>query len=254
LRKIIIILLGLLLLTECSVVRNRETSYKGISEENIRGREIEYVKSKNLCSGNYYIEKAEIEVITPQSKEKFLASIKFEYPEKYLISIKTRTGIEAARIFMSDDSVFVNDRINRKLYCGKSENLEVKYGISKEIFPVILGDFIINERSISKKGVCSEGKLNIDAIIKGLKIKYIIDCNKGKSISAKAENSFNNEQISFNYDNFYHSVNLLFPQKINIEYLGKENSIRIRIIKIESPWIGNIKFIPGNRYEILPLI
>jgi hypothetical protein len=123
-----------------------------------------------------------------------------------------------------------------------------------ELFPVILGDLIYKDKSTDIEAHCKEGRLSINSIIKGLKIKYIIDCTKGKLISATADNSSKNEEIRISYEDFINSNHLLYPQKISIEYLKIANSIKIRIIKMESPWNGNIKFIPGNRYEILPLI
>ena len=48
-------------------------------------------------------------------------------------------------------------------------------------------------------------------------------------------------------DNFY------TPSRFRISY--KDNSIiGIKIGKIESPWNGNIEFIPGNRYEFNRII
>ena len=40
-----------------------------------------------------------------------MATIKYELPDKYLISIRSKAGIEAARIFITKDTVLINDRI-----------------------------------------------------------------------------------------------------------------------------------------------
>ena len=80
----------------------------------------ESTKNQNITNNGFFIQKAEIEIVTGEGKEKYLASIKFEKPDKYLISVKSRTGIEGARIYISNDSILVNDRINKKLYSGNT--------------------------------------------------------------------------------------------------------------------------------------
>ena len=58
-------------------------------------------------------------------------------PDKFLISIKSHTGIEVARIFLTGDSIMINDRINKKLYYGSTSYLKNKYGLTTAVFPVI---------------------------------------------------------------------------------------------------------------------
>ena len=50
------------------------------------------LNSKILQIQDFFIQKAEIEVINQDGKEKYLSTIKYEKPDKYLISIKSRTG------------------------------------------------------------------------------------------------------------------------------------------------------------------
>ena len=62
-------------------------------------------EDQNITNTDFYIQKAEIEFTNKDNRQKFLCSIKYQRPDKYLISIKSRTGIEGARIYVSEDSI-----------------------------------------------------------------------------------------------------------------------------------------------------
>ena len=114
---------------------------------------MERIENQNLTKRNFFIQKAEIEILSEEENQKLIASIKFIYPDQYLISLKSKTGIEAARIFITDDTVLINDRINRKLYFGKPAQLKNKYGISPAVLPVVLGDFIKGNSKLDEQNI-----------------------------------------------------------------------------------------------------
>jgi Domain of unknown function (DUF4292) len=243
-----------ILSTGCSVVRNGGKRNTGLSKEIITERLFESIKKQNITTNNFFIQKAEVKISTQKESKKVLASLKFEKPDKYLISIKSNTGIEAARIFISDDTILINDRINKKQYYGSPQYLNTKYGISPSVLPVILGDYINDNLSDNSQTKCSDGKLNSEGIISGIRIKYIIDCKKGKSILTIPENKLNNEGIQIQYSDFLKNGDVITPGKIVIKDFKRITTIEITIKKIESPWKGNIEFIPGNKYEVIRLL
>lgn len=238
----------------CTVIREggkKIYSLNGRLENDINLKE---VKKKNLTENGFVIQKAEIELNTPDGRNIFLASLKFERPDKYLLSIKSRTGIEAARIFISDDTILINDRIKQKLYCGSSDYLKVKYGITKSFLPVILGDFISDNFLETSQSSCLNGRIEHDCIIEGMKIKYVIDCKKEKATHVIQEVTKSDDIIEIEFSDFYEIGNLYIPGKILIKELLKKMEIKVSIKKFESPWKGNIEFIPGGKYEIIQLI
>jgi hypothetical protein len=120
------------LIAGCSVTRNvivekHDNTYR-FSSDNIT----ESVSQQNITNSGFFIEKAEIEINNDKGKEKFIANIKFELPDKYLISLKSRSGIEGARIYLSKDTILVNDRINQIEYYGTSFYIRKKYGFSRK--------------------------------------------------------------------------------------------------------------------------
>lgn len=251
--KISFILFLLIVSSGCSVIRLGGNRNYGLSNEIISGKLFESIKKQNITINNFFIQKAEIQIFSQEGTQKVLGSIKFERPDKYLISIKSRAGIEAARIFISDDTILINDRINRKQYYGSTQYLKSKYGITTSVLPIIFGDYITDNFS-DNKAVCSDGKLNIIGTVDGMKIKYVIDCKKGKIILAIPENRLNEEGIEIQYSDFFKNGNVLSPGKIEIKDFQRETTVGIKIQKRESQWNGKIEFVPGNRYELIRLL
>jgi hypothetical protein len=254
LRKVIFILFLIVLNTGCFVFRTRNSDKSGISEGPVDGSGVKNLVKYNLSQNSYFIQKAEVEIDTPEGTEKVLASVRYEFPHRYLISVKSRTGIEAARIYISDDTILVNDRINRKLYCGSERYLKKRYGMSIDLIPVIFGDYINQRTETIDPGECKGGMLKVEGVVAGTRVDYVIDCKRGKSVLTVPQGSYNSEEIRMQYGSFIRTNDFIVPGTIEIKYSGNNRSIIIRIKKIETPWAGKIEFIPGNNYEIVPLL
>ena len=253
-RKVTFILGLVLLISGCSAFRIASNK-NNLSTINLSADEIlKSIKNKNLTSGSFYIRKAEFKILSEEGTESGLGSVKFEFPDKFLISIKSVGGVEAARIFVTKDTVLINDRINRKLYYGSSKYLKTKYGITADIFPLVIGDYL-NENVIRGNEIlCEDGKFHIRGEVKGIGIKYVIDCKSGKSILAVPEKNSNEVELEIRYDNFLDEGDIITPGRIKITDSYSKTTIEIRIHNIESPWEGSVEFIPGNRYELIKLL
>ncbi len=253
-RKIAVILILSTLLGGCSISKKLENTTSEYSFKHITDNILEDVKEKNITNLNFYIEKAEIEIITEKETKKYTGNIKFEKPDKYLISLKSRSGIEGARIYISNDSILVNDRINRKLYYANSFYLEKKYGLNLSCLPLIFGDIVLEKGYEENKGKCLENRFKIDCLVKGLRLSYDIDCNKRKIISVNEINNYVQQSVEFKYDSFLRVKDILIPKVMEFEENQHNIHIRIKIKKVEFLWNGSIKFIPGRGYELIKLV
>ena len=207
----------------------------------------------NISLNNFFISKAEIEIVTPDKSEKLLGSFKFVLPGKYLISLRTRSGMEVVRVLLTNDTLLLNDRINKKLYYGSPLYLKRMYGFTPALLPLIFGDFLSDNGNDTLKLKCVEGIADIKGYVKGSKISYIFNCRKRKSIGAFIENSLDQKEVEIAYEKFVENPDYLIPQDIKISELKSKFKIEILIKKIESKWTGDIEFIPGSGYEKLPL-
>ena len=253
-RKTLTILFLVIFLGSCSVFRNRNTEIYINQNISDSGNILESVKNQNITAKGFFIEKAEIEISTQNGKQKFIGNVKFEYPDKYLISIRSRSGIEGARLYISGDSVLVNDRINKKMYIGNSFYFKRKYGLNQKFLPLIFGD-IVEARNCEKLAdKCVGDKLNLDCEAYGVKLNYDIDCKRRKTIVVNQINDMSRKEITITYEKFFGLGSILVPGIVELEDSKYNTKIRIKYLKVESPWKGSIKFIPGKGYELIELI
>ena len=188
-RKIGFILILVLVGESCSVRKRVEVDYKLISEN--MGLDIDQIlKNRNITNSSFFIQKAEFSFTSREGSKRGVGSIKFEWPDRYLISIKSRSGIEGARILATSDSLFVNDRINRKFYYGSMEYIKNKFGIATSLIPILLGDFVREIKDTSRV-LCREGVINILGTVDCVRSSYVISCISGKSIMTELIRSTN---------------------------------------------------------------
>ena len=243
-----------ILIAGCSLIgktgKSRPVDYSSTENINI----LESTKSQNITNFGFFIQKAEVEIRSKEGREKYLASIKFERPDKYLISLKSRTGIEGARIFMSNDSILVNDRINRKLYSGNAFYLKRRFGLTPGFIPLILGDLIFDKSCEKGNDKCEESKIITMCYMKGVILNYEIDCNRRKIVTVSQIDNFDKNVIKLRFESFFRIGRNLIPKIIEIDASQFNTVVKIKIIKLELPWSGSIKFIPGKAYELIELV
>jgi hypothetical protein len=234
--------------SSCSLTRKLAVSEEpGRSGKNVS---LENVRNKNLTDKGFFISKAEISVTGKDMNEKVLCSIKYNVPGKYLITLRSRSGIEAARLLITEDTVLMNDRINRKLYYGSGKSLQIKYGFSDLMIPVIFGDYIGKDESNEGFVNCLEGFLRKRAEIGSTVVDYIIDCRKEKPVKASAGNN----ELNIDFRSFRKIGESMIPGEIEIVDSYRRIKVMLKIDKIEYPWEGSIDFVPGSNYERIPLI
>jgi hypothetical protein len=237
----------------CAVLRNKEKfDLKGTSDC-LNHSIFSMIKKNNLTNESFFIEKAIIEVSSNENKQKFLGSLKFETPDKFLISLKSNTGFEVARVFITKDTILINDRVNKKCFSGEAKYVKNKFGIPVSALPLLVGDYIFDNHDVDSSGIREGNVMKFSSGIKGLKVEYIIDCEKNKIQLVKVENNLNVDVMEIAYSDFVKECNSLRPSKIVINDLKRNTTIKISIEKIDSDWKGVLEFIPGNKYELLQL-
>ncbi len=232
------------------IERSNIPGFRGEAKNEIKLNKLE---ERNLTKNSFFIQKADIYIRSDENDQKLLGSIKFEIPDKFLISLRSKTGIEVARIFITADTLLINDRINRVLYYGKPDFIGRKYGMNFSVLPLIFGDFVSDD-IIEGIGKCVDGYLNMNSFKAGIRIIYTINCQNGKPVSAKEEGSLSDAALEFRYENFINRDSLIIPGKIYMKSLRMKTEVDMKIDKLEYPWNGNVEFIPGKNYEIIPLL
>ncbi|RPI70750.1 MAG: DUF4292 domain-containing protein [Ignavibacteriales bacterium] len=245
--KIKILLIISLLASACSVSRRSVLVYKESEVDKLTL--FDRIREKNISGTDFNIKKAEIEVNNNDQKQKLLANLKYKNPGIYLLSIRSKTGIEAARVYITTDTILVNDRINKRLFYGSTSFLERKYGISAEALPLVFGDFIFGLQNENGENRCEEGEKQFQTSFKERSVEGIIDCKRNKIISNKMGDVLGGNAINFTYSDFNYSGRLIFPMKIRIEDIEEKTIINVAIKSIEFVKNESIEFIPGSKYD-----
>jgi hypothetical protein len=212
------------------------------------------VEEQNITKENFNISKADIEIVSDSDRKALIASVKFCKPDKYLISIKSKTGIEVARIYITNDTLLINDRFNRIQYYGSPGVLYDRYGITNELFSLVFGDYKDFKRINNDDYICKDDILEIICAEKNTEIIYRIDCSRNKVIAAILKSQDGRRELIFTFTDFMMMNNISLAQEIKLTGIPGIDLLKISIRKIDFPWEGVIEFIPGNRYEKIEIL
>lgn len=234
----------------CSVSRRARSTVEKADETGFMDKVI----SNNLTQDNFYIQKADVKLINPEVSERITALIKFKKPDTIIVSIRSFAGIEAARFYMTSDTILVNDRINRQVLYGKPLDFYRRYGFSVDMAGIIFGDFLGDIKEISGNYNCKEGgSVERNVFKERQRIKYTLDCNNRKAIYAEAVSYESGQIIKFYFENFKRDKRITYPQSIRIADERMSSQININIKKIDIGWSGRMDFIPGSGYELVEI-
>lgn len=247
-------LIFILLIVSVSCTARRYTGHT--YDQGIRSTEEIWksVQKNNLTNESFYIEKGSFILQNKGVRNQYLFSVKFQKPEKYLISIKNMAGIEGARIFLTGDTLLINDRLNKKILFGEPKDVERISGINSQLICIFFGDIQgkINGSFIEQTPAIADiismetidGK-RIESVI-DLKLKKVLTVSVFNS-SGKAENIKDSMVLRYSK---YSKNEKHIPENITVSDIGKNILARMKIGKIQILWDGEIEFVPGKGYKI----
>jgi hypothetical protein len=237
------------LLAGCSATRKAANNGSG----NTSGNTLESVYLNNLSNNDFYIQKAEINFIQDNISVRVIADIKFRRPDSIMITVRSRTGIEAGRAFITKDTLIIKDRFNKKLLIGKPETLAKKYGIDPSFLFTVIGDIVVEEKDKSLFLECSNGEYRRELDVHGKRVQYIIDCQRKKLKQAYFEGEINSGNVTIGLKEFENDGKTVFPGVIEINDDLKSVGINIEIKKIERPWTGKLGSVSGQGYKVVKI-
>lgn len=220
----------------------------GITGKSVLFTNIKETRDGNLSLSDFNIIRADVVADIKGEKQKFLASFKYEFPDRWLISLRSNTGIEAVRAWVTIDTVLINDRLHKKLYFGSGSIIERKYGVPVVAIPLMFGDLIESVLVNADSVQCNNGVHNYKSKINDLITEYSINCKEKKVTSCTISN-YGKGEIQFVYSNEKKIKEKKFPGKIVIKYPEENINIELLIRKIDFNSNENMNFIPGKGYE-----
>jgi hypothetical protein len=209
---------------------------------------INKIKARNISENGFFIEKSIVTLKIDNEEKKFVLNGKFQKPNIYLFSVRNTTGIEAARIFLTLDTLIINDRIERKLLIGKPGNLENISGISYFFIKIMFGDMIVpeKEQNIRMEKIGNQYIL-VEELDEGVCKSFIdLKLEKIKSVELAGNNK---KEIIVKYSKFgkdkYH-----LPALVEMTDVKQNINLKIQIKRVKIPWNESLEFIPGKGYKI----
>jgi hypothetical protein len=249
LQKVIIIIAAAFLISGCAGLRKQ--AGKVMPGKPVSGPELlESTLKNNISEGSFFIVKASVEVNTGAISTRFLASIKYKKPDSLLLIVRSAIGTEAVRLFMTDDTIMINDRINKDFIVGKPGMRTLKYGISPDILFVVLGDLVIGNRVGNGNLPCINGKATAGYEVNGKMIGYVIDCGFRKVTEAKVEEDIFTGNIDIKFSKFSKISGMILPAIIFISERDSDTEIKIELEKATREWDGKLEFHRGAGYSI----
>lgn len=208
---------------------------------------------KNLTMTGFFVQKGKIITFNEDSRISLYFTMKFNARGEYLISLRSRIGMEAFRIYLSDDTVLINDRINKNLLCGKPGDFEKLSGLPAALLKISVGDLFINKPVNQGNTNCRNNEIELSDYYMGFTINSKIDCKREKLKTITINSGAPGNYITINYLKFRED-SYTVPKKVEINDPGRKIKIVISIDKYLAPWVGDIDFIPGKGYKSKPLI
>lgn len=243
-----IVILLILMLSGCTAMKKssmRKPEVPAVSHMTLRER----ILAMNMTMHDFNIPRADVEIISNGNNQKLIATLKYRRSGDYLISVKSRAGIEAARIYITKDTIMVNDRMYRKLYVGSSEYLLDKYGIATDLLPLLFGDYIEDLTEMETIKDCKTGVSEIQGYRDNRELWYFLDCIRGKVSGITISEKTGPAGINIKFSDFKKYDHLMYPGKIVIEDTMEKTRIILGIGSVEYDSNDRLEFIPGRNYD-----
>lgn len=208
---------------------------------------------RNISNSGFFIHKGRIQTSGESGRINLFFSMKFTPPYAYLISLRSKTGMEAFRIYLSSDTVLINDRLNKSVLYGNINDFERITGLPAALLKVSYGDLFVIDAKLQPDEVCIDNEIKLNEYFLGLLIKSTIDCLNEKLKSVMLTTGVPDEFITIEYKKF-RDDNFRLPKKVEINDFRRKIKITLSLDKYTAPWVGDIEFIPGTGYSVKPLI
>jgi hypothetical protein len=242
-----LILLLIVLVTGCSSLKKASEG----SNISVAGNErelINKIEENNLLPKNFYITKGSIEIKSVNENRRLLFTLKHNHPDQFLLVLRNNMGIEGARIFITDDTLLINDRVNKKLIYGKASDIQKITGFPLFFKGLLLGDKIEKANVLRENLESKDGKTYVIQYKEGFTGRSVIDIKEGKIKYCSWNKGPGTKEVNIKYSRFNKDYKI--PGNICFEDSKDSVSIQIKISKIDMNFAEKIEFIPGAGYKM----
>lgn len=246
--KILILILALFSVG-CGTVKKKSTEEFAIAGVYNAEMFLQEVREYNLTKDSFYINKAEVQASMLGFNQNLIVSMKFKKPDSAMFIIKAKIGLEVARALITNDTIIINDRLNKRLILSGPEYFKRKYGLEPKLIYMIFGDFLLKPENIENQIKCQKNSSQIDFIKDRNQYLMKFDCISKKLKEASIESITRGKKVEFKYDEFVGNNKKKYPILSTILVPDEDINLILRIEKIDTNWDGNIDFVANNGYR-----
>lgn len=244
-----VIILIIIIFQACAINRKTRARERTCNETAISKSDI---VRKNVSLERFYIQKAVVTITGNQAESKFLATVKYNLPDSILISVRAKIGYEAARIFLTSDTIIIADRINRKLRVGNPKFLKSKYGIEPAMLFIFMGDYISGTENRDQTFKCIDCYSVSNLLLDGRNLSYRINCREGKISEATFEGDITSGNVLLKFADFTNFDGMIMPKIIDMKNDLSGISANIGIEKATGNYQGFVgRMKTGSSYDVI---
>lgn len=177
----------------------------------------------------YLSTRAKIKYKSPNEKSKATANIRIKKDSLIWFTLSNGVGIEGARGKITQDSVILMDRINKKVFSYSMESLseELKFNLNFELFQsVIIGDMPI-ATSKSDDIVEKNNNFFVTQIVGDMRISSLITAKNRRLENLLASTTKNSNTLELKYSDFQPLKNKPFAFKALMTIIAIEEGKKL---------------------------
>jgi len=233
--------LFLILTVSCSVLKKSTKNSVPGTRYSEEYRILDLTRNNNFVKSGFLIKNAKVKIESNGYSGSINLLAKVNSYGDFMAIGKGPVGIEIFRIYGVNDSIWVIDRINRKIYEGKTSKVCEKYGMPADFWKILMGDLPENTILDTEKSsgsldfincVCNDSVYDRDIKISKRDLK-VTDLNV-YSYELK-------EDVNFRFDNFHSKNEIIFPGKVSVSSGNPVFHVEINIDNITCQVQDSIK-------------
>lgn len=249
--KIISAIFFILLLSGCSTLR------KGRSTESSAGPAaagyaaiINSVIDNNITQEGFEIRKGSIELDGTEIEGKFGLHARLNSKGDFYCSVRGPLGIELVRLLMVGNDIAAIDRINRKIYIGKKNDILRKNGMPDDFMKVIFGDMPSeNSGNFSNYG---SNEISLTAGDEDFRREISVCIDEMKICSQKIDAADSDHEIYLSFGNFVTGDGKKYASLITMDEKKRMFHVKLSIDDLIFGYDSDIEFnLPSYRRESL---
>ncbi|HNX65529.1 MAG TPA: DUF4292 domain-containing protein [Bacteroidales bacterium] len=230
-----------MLMASCSSARKGKSISVSNNSNATEYKILDLSVKNNLLEKGFILKNAKLNISSKNYSGNMSLVARVNKDGDFMAIGKGPVGIEVFRVYGVNDSIWVIDRINRRIYEGRSNSVYEKYGLPSDFWRLIIGDIpestALNTETVSKSKNEIDAFSNDDVYDRDL----IIDRSVLKVKELNIYSHELGEDITFEYSNFKREDGNIYPGTVIVDSKSPMFHVEMNIENISCEVQDSIK-------------